>query len=49
MTFYFPKFSFPNTFWDKFGPETSKYFVLNEARFIVVFKSADSEFDNFFF
>ena len=45
MTFYFPKFSFPNTFWVKFCTEISKYYVLNEAQFVVVlFKIKSSEY-----
>ena len=33
-------------FWDKFGQETSKCFVLNETLYKVVFKGADFKFEN---
>ena len=38
----------PKLFLVKFGPKTSKCFVLNEARYIGIFKGVDSEFDDSF-
>ena len=35
-------------FWGKFGPETSKCFVLNEIQYKGIFKAVDFEFKNSF-
>ena len=35
-------------FRSKFGPETSKYIVLNQTQSMELFKVVDSEFDNCF-
>ena len=37
-----------NNFHGKFGPETSKYIVLNQTQSMELFKGFDSEFDNCF-
>ena len=45
---YFLKSHPQDTYFGKLGPKTLKCFVLNETRYVRVFKSNDSEFDNYF-